>query len=165
MRRTALTSVPIQVFVFFIWVKTGTESWCFKESTIVCLICWYALSTIYWFSWTLNNNNPSLTYLFTYLGSPVLVGMQQRITQIIGIHKQFPPPHPLMRDRPRHWGLRPQLFLNTVEPPCATTSRKRLPPISDRQSRKPVKALFLTSYKRPLDAFSDLYFRSVHYVT
>ena len=29
------------------------------------------------------------------------------------------------------------LNLNTVEPPCATTSRKRPPPITDRQSKTP----------------------------
>ena len=83
----------------------------------------------------------------------------------------------------------------TVEPPCATTSRKSSPPISDRQSKNdfpsesltvgtsskrspPVSdrdhflgltvndfPLFLTSCKGPLDAFSGLYFRCVHYAT
>ena len=85
------------------------------------------------------------------------------------------------------------MIIYTVEvPSCATTCRKRPPPISDHapiQNTKifQVKALqlerqvndhfnhfldltvndfllFLTSFKRPFDAFSDLYFRCV-YVT
>ena len=76
----------------------------------------------------------------------------------------------------------------TVEPLCATTSRKR-PPIQNNQSQSltvgasckrppPVSdrdlflgltgndfLLFLTSGNRPLDASSDLYVPCVHYVT
>ena len=79
----------------------------------------------------------------------------------------------------------------TVEPPCATTFHKR--PLIQNTKTFPVKALqlellvnghllqvtvttfwawkfndfplFLTSCKRPLDAFSDLYVRYVHYAT
>ena len=88
------------------------------------------------------------------------------------------------------------MIIYTVEvPSCATASRKRPPPISDRQSKTPKFPsqsltvgtsserpppvsdrdhflgltlndflLFLTSCKRPFDAFSGLYFRCV-YVT
>ena len=50
------------------------------------------------------------------------------------------------------------------------TSSKRPPPVSDRDHFLGLTVndfpLFLTSCKRPLDAFSDLYVRSgVHYVT
>ena len=79
----------------------------------------------------------------------------------------------------------------TVKPPCATTFHKR--PLIQNTKTFPVKALqlellvtghllqvtvttfwawkfndfplFLTSCKRPLDAFSDLYVRYVHYAT
>ena len=49
------------------------------------------------------------------------------------------------------------------------TSIKRPPPVSDRDHFLGLTvndfSLFLTSCKRPLDAFSDLYFRCVHYAT
>ena len=81
--------------------------------------------------------------------------------------------------------------MNAVEPPYATTSQKQPPiqntkiflvkalqfeplvddkrPVSDRDHffglTVNVFPLFLTSCKRPLDAFSDLYVRCVHYAT
>ena len=85
---------------------------------------------------------------------------------------------------------------NTIERPCATTSRKRPPPISDCLSKTPKLSQpkpyswtfrkrppsvsdrdhfwgwkvhdflwFLTSYKRQLDAFSDVYVRCAHCAT
>ena len=49
------------------------------------------------------------------------------------------------------------------------TPRKRPPPVSDRDHFLGLTVkhfpLFLTSCKRPLDAFSDPYFRCVHYFT
>ena len=49
------------------------------------------------------------------------------------------------------------------------TSSKRPPPVSDRNHFLGLTVndfpWFLTYCKRPLDAFSDLYFRCVHYVT
>ena len=46
---------------------------------------------------------------------------------------------------------------------------KRPPPVSDREHFLDLTVddfpLFLTSCKGPLDAFSDLFFRYVHYVT
>ena len=78
-----------------------------------------------------------------------------------------------------------ELTINTVEPSSATTNQKhqnfpseslkvgaslkRPPPVSGRDHFLDLTvndfALFLTSSKRPLDAFSDLYVRSVHYGT
>ena len=81
--------------------------------------------------------------------------------------------------------------MNTVEPPYATTSHKQppiqnttifpvkalqfeplvddKPPVSDRDHFFGLTVndfpLYLTSCKRPLDAFSDLYVRCVHYAT
>ena len=49
------------------------------------------------------------------------------------------------------------------------TSSKRLPPVGDRDHFLGLTVkhflLFLSSCKRPLDAFSDPYFRCVHYFT
>ena len=76
-------------------------------------------------------------------------------------------------------------FPSTVEPPWATTnpkhqnfpsqsltigtSSKRPSPVRDRDHFLGLTVndfpWFLTSCKRPLDTFSDLYFRWVHYVT
>ena len=51
----------------------------------------------------------------------------------------------------------------------ARTSIKRPPPVSDREHFLGLTVddfpLFLNSCKRPLDAFSDPYFRCVNYVT
>ena len=104
------------------------------------------------------------------------------MSQILRIHFSSCKTRPLR--------VRLVVFINTVEPPCATTSPKRStadpkrqnfpsqrltvgtsskrpPPVSDRDRDHflclTVNAipLFLTSCKRPLEAFSDLYFRCV----
>ena len=75
-------------------------------------------------------------------------------------------------------------FASTLEPQCATaypkhqtfpsqsltvgTSSKRPPRVSDRDHFLSLTINdfpLLTSCKRPLDSFSNLYFRCVHYVT
>ena len=68
----------------------------------------------------------------------ILAVNETRLNDTISSIEVTIPGYALERNDRNGDGMGVALYIqNTVEPPCATTSRKRPPPISDRQSKTP----------------------------